>query len=377
MYKLKPAHSLPALVVLTLSMMAACFWPFKFHPHNDVMFLPGEQALRFNGLGTAYSRNSFPSLRELSVNNELTVELAVRPKRVFTYGLPNILSFSDEKGQPTLVIGAWKKSLVVRLGRPGNHGWEKHHEIGIDDIFVAGKTVHLVVSLSPRGTDIFVDGRFKQSFPAAAFDTSNVPLGRLLLGNSPTGDSLWRGDMLALAFYDRALTPVEMEKGAAAGALPRSMESDRSVIARYRFDKMQSDLIPYTSDTRYAIVIPTDFSPLHLTVLEPLRRGRLLTLSFISDFVLNVLGFVPFGCLAMFYLGTATDISPRWQSTIVVLAGFSLSLGIELVQVYLPTRSSTLIDLATNTLGSATGVLLSFILTHWKLEVSDEEVATF
>lgn len=326
------------------------------------MLLPGEHGLRFQGNGTAYSREPFPALNQLSVTSELTIDMTVKPKRIINSGVPNILSFCAEEGPPALVIGAWKKSLVVRLGRPGNPGWKKYREIGVGDVFAAGKTVHLVISMGPRGVNVYVDGLLKGTFPDAIPDTSAASLGRLLLGNSPAGGSLWKGDIFSLALYDRALTSVEMTQGAIAGALPKSMESNVRLITRYRFDKMQGNIITNLSSPRYHIVIPTYFSPLRRTVLEGTSGYTRLSLSFISDIVLNILGFMPFGFLALLCLGTATAISPRWQSTLVVLAGFSLSLGIELIQVLIPTRSSSLTDLATNTLGTALGVLLFFIV---------------
>jgi len=294
--------------------------------------------------------------------------MTVRPKRVFNHGLPNILCLTAGEGQPALVIGAWRKSLVVRLGRPENPGRKKYIELGVDDVFDAGKTVHLVISLSPRGTEIFVDGSVGRSFPAAYLDISDSPLGRLLLGNSPTGDSLWRGDILALAVHDRALTPFEISQGETAGARANRIESDGGLIARYRFDEMQGNLIPNTSGPRYDIVIPPYFSPLHRTVLEPPRGGERVTLSSILDIVLNVLGFIPFGFLAMscLYPGTATAL--RWRATMAVLAGFSLSLFIELIQVFLPTRNSSLMDLAANTLGAAIGVFILFVVVGWRRE---------
>jgi len=356
-------------------MLVACFWPFEFHPHNDVVHVPG-RGLRFHGTGTAYSRDSFPSLRQLSESGELAVEMTIRPSRIFNSGLPSVFSIAADTGTPALVIGAWKKSLIVRLGRPGNPGWKKYYEIGVGDVFAAGQTVHLVISLGPQGTTIFVDGRFKRSSPAtiANLDASFASLGRLLLGNSPTGGSLWRGEILALALYDRALTLVEIAQGAAAGALPDSLESAGSLIARYRFDKIEGNLIPNTSGPRYDIIIPTYFSPLRRTVLELPGGNARLTLSFLMDIVLNILGFMPFGFLAMLSLGAAAVNSLRRQSTLVVLAGFSLSLGIELIQVLIPTRSSSLIDSATNTLGTALGVLVFFILSTRTPEGADEEV---
>lgn len=70
----------------------------------------------------------------------------------------------------------------------------------------------------------------------------------------------------------------------------------------------------------------------------------------------------PFGFLALAALGRASRLSERRQSLVVVCSGFALSLAIELTQVFLPTRSSSLTDLCANTVGTALGVLLFFML---------------
>lgn len=351
--------------------MVACFWPFEFHPHNDVVYVPGEHALRFYGFGTAYSFDSFPSLPALSRSNELTVEMALRPANISNTSLPIILSFAPEVGQPTLVIGAWKNSLIIRLGQPENPKMGKYHDIGVGDVFATGQTVHLVISFGPNGTTIFVDGHPKQSFSDASFDTSTTQLGRLLLGNSLTGRSFWKGDILALALYNRPLTPFEIAQDSSVLSLPDRKESDDGLIARYRFERTQGNLIPNTLSTKFGIVIPTYFVPQRQTVLAPPRGYPLLTFSSIKDLFLNVIGFMPFGILAMMSLSSSTAISPRKQSTLAVSAGFLLSLFIELIQVFIPTRNSTLSDLATNTLGSALGAIVFFILSTWKFKMPE------
>jgi hypothetical protein len=78
-----------------------------------------------------------------------------------------------------------------------------------------------------------------------------------------------------------------------------------------------------------------------------------------GDVVINVLGFVPLGFLAM---GLLADMRRTgfWQSLRwVVLFCFSVSLSIEIVQYFLPGRSSSLVDLLTNTLGALVGATLS------------------
>jgi VanZ family protein len=76
----------------------------------------------------------------------------------------------------------------------------------------------------------------------------------------------------------------------------------------------------------------------------------------LRDVVINVLLYVPVGAAA--YLAWR----PRWPRAAVVAAialGFTLSLTMELLQNYVPSRVTSLSDLATNTLGTAVGACLA------------------
>jgi hypothetical protein len=78
-----------------------------------------------------------------------------------------------------------------------------------------------------------------------------------------------------------------------------------------------------------------------------------------GDVIINVLGFVPLGFLAM---GLLTEMRRTgfWQSLGWVVAFcLCVSLSIELVQYFLPGRSSSLVDVLTNTLGALVGATLS------------------
>jgi glycopeptide antibiotics resistance protein len=67
------------------------------------------------------------------------------------------------------------------------------------------------------------------------------------------------------------------------------------------------------------------------------------------EFGANIAMFVPFGVLVWLAFGR-----PRWW--IVMLLGFATTVTIELVQLSLPTRFSTVSDVVANTLGTAIGL---------------------
>ena len=78
-----------------------------------------------------------------------------------------------------------------------------------------------------------------------------------------------------------------------------------------------------------------------------------------GDVIINVLGFVPLGFLAMGLLAEMRRTG-FWQSLGWVVAFcLCVSLSIELVQYFLPGRSSSMVDVLTNTLGAFVGATLS------------------
>ncbi|MCB1916765.1 MAG: VanZ family protein [Rhodocyclaceae bacterium] len=76
----------------------------------------------------------------------------------------------------------------------------------------------------------------------------------------------------------------------------------------------------------------------------------------VNDMVLNLLGFVPLGFLLVPALPRRMPLGTC--VTVTVLACFALSLGLETLQNFLPTRVASNLDLGFNTLGSLVGGLL-------------------
>ena len=72
-----------------------------------------------------------------------------------------------------------------------------------------------------------------------------------------------------------------------------------------------------------------------------------------ADMVTNLLVYMPFGLLLGFWL--RKQFSRGLTLISCALAGFSLSLGLEFAQLFLPNRHPSLIDLGLNTLGALAG----------------------
>jgi glycopeptide antibiotics resistance protein len=67
------------------------------------------------------------------------------------------------------------------------------------------------------------------------------------------------------------------------------------------------------------------------------------------------MGFIPFGFCLFFYLRITREFSPGRALWCAVLIGGLTSLGIEISQVFLPTRDSSALDLINNVLGTLIG----------------------
>jgi glycopeptide antibiotics resistance protein len=70
------------------------------------------------------------------------------------------------------------------------------------------------------------------------------------------------------------------------------------------------------------------------------------------------------GNVALFALPSAVLWSFGWPLRLTVVAGFVLSLGIELLQLTIPGRTTATVDVLCNTLGAATGWLVAASLSQ-------------
>ena len=106
---------------------------------------------------------------------------------------------------------------------------------------------------------------------------------------------------------------------------------------------------------------PLNFNPkpvLHKTILSLPSRGFRQSQWYFIDLIINVAGFIPFGFFFFAFLNNVNESSRYRNYLFTIILGGTISLAIELMQVYLPTRSSSLTDLICNILGTILGVII-------------------
>ncbi len=81
------------------------------------------------------------------------------------------------------------------------------------------------------------------------------------------------------------------------------------------------------------------------------------------DAIVNVLAYIPFGFLVG--LAVRSRYAPLLSVLIAVCCGMLLSSAMEYLQMYLPMRTSSNLDLLTNTTGTLAGALLAVSISSW------------
>jgi VanZ family protein len=258
-----------------------------------------------------------------------------------------MLSAVDAEGRELFFLGQWRSELILRILKEERLFHLRYRETGAGGL-QKDVTRSIVVRSENRVPTLFVDGAPARTMSGVDFPLPSDKRGpaRMILGNSPSGESPWNGDLLSLAFYRKALSPAELASGEAAPVL------------RYDFSERSGTVCRGGSDPRYDIVIPSLFRAPEKGVLAPPWRIQEYNRSFWKDVLVNILGFVPFGFAVYAWLRKNVERKETGAMGIALLLGAGISLFIELLQVRLPTRDSSLTDVTNNVFGTYIGARL-------------------
>lgn len=331
-------------------------WPFNLNPANHVFWLKSEPGVRFSGSGHLYSTGS---LSGFFSDRQISLECWLRPAAEPNNRLPHILSFWDGRRQEVFLLGQWKDSPAIRVRTSRPDVPRGYRERGKTQTLIKNRTVFLTLTSSPEGTTLHVDGALAKEFPGFPL-LEDRPAGRivLVLGNSAIGKSYWAGDLLGLALYNRVLSPREIRENHSRWVKRdyQTLKSGPGLIGLYPFNEGKGEWARNWISEAHPLHLPAFFHPLQKVILEWPTKEQLKRWSFYQDVAVNILGFIPLGFFLTLWLLRVTRLPAAGAGALVLLLGILISLGIEITQVYFPTRDSSASDLVFNILGTLIGM---------------------
>lgn len=334
--------------------LVAGLWPFRA-PRNRAKWVENKDGIQFIPNSGVRSAAAFhPQSPE--VNTSESIEIWLVPSSA--HDTNTILSFdgSDHPGAPFL-LRQYKDELIVRQPYIDGQGVPQAKWLAVGNAVSGGNPVFVTVTMGARDTSIYLDGVLSESFTKRGKSTNNLT-GRLVVGDGPQGRGGWTGQVRGLAMYGSQLTPSEVAEHYArwTKSLQPISRVGENPIALYLFNEHKGDLVLNQLDPTKNLVIPERYFALHPAFLSSVMSDYQPTWEYWQDIGVNIAGFVPYGFFFALLWSELHVI--KHPSVTTVFVGLLISLTIEVLQVFLPTRSSGSTDLITNTLGGAIGVVI-------------------
>jgi VanZ family protein len=335
-----------ACVLVLAAILAAGLWPFSFREKNNA-FWNETGGLHFGDPGMAVSEGTF---RGLSGDQGRSIELWIKPD--LNWEASTILSFYVRKTAPVLQLRQSGDDFFFTTAREIGVKPNKPRNVFVEHVFRRTEPVLLTLCSSGNNLQIYVNAVLKKSVAGMQMRGEDFQ-GILIVANAPYGNLSWKGEYLGLAFYDHALRAEAIQEHYAAWQHARADIAQQNPSTLYLFDEGAGERVRNRGKTGPDIVIPPKYAIPEPTFLVPFWKEYRPTGAYVKDLAINVFGLVPLGfCFAALF---AWIKGRRRSWRYVVVLGFLVSLTIELIQAFMPTRFSGTTDLIANTAGTALG----------------------
>jgi hypothetical protein len=320
-------------VILTLGL-----WPFH-SPKNEVTWLGNRNGLRFGTSSTVVSPDAF-QMTSAEGDASGSIEVWLQPRRIWDSGTfltfyhpENLHQFSMRQSQTDLELQAEIRDDPLPLNTARLYV----------ETFRRSGPAFLTITSGIHGTAVYRDGilaRATQRFRLSSQEFT----GRLVLGDAAGQPDSWSGELLGLAIYSRELTAAQVQRHYQTwtqGERPE-ISAEEHNIALYRFGERSGRVVHNQAISGVDLYIPEKYAVLDRSFLEPFWKEFSMSWSYWDTFPKNIVGFIPFGfcfyaCLSAHKVGRA--------ALATVILGTLVSLTIEVLQAYLPTRDSGTTDI--------------------------------
>jgi hypothetical protein len=288
---------------------------------------------------------------------EASIELVFTPSKPY-YTANTVFALVNQK-HVSFAIGQSLTDLFLQ-GPFTSADSKPVPKLWINRVCGHAQDLFVTVTMDARHVDVFLDGQLARSFPVSTY-AGNLS-GKIYVGHSVEGHGHWSGSVSRLALLEGALDAAEISRRYDLWTKTRHLDSDADRRGSvYDFVTPSADFVKSTGMIGPYLMIPKNFRVPSPTVLEwPTRLNDMV----VADAVVNIVGFIPFGLVTCICLRLWTGWSTSRCVAMAILAGASISLTIELLQVLLPTRDSSLADVVTNICGTVVGAAVAAIGKH-------------
>jgi hypothetical protein len=342
-----------ACIAVLIVILSLGLWPFHA-PRNDAAWLKERNGVRFSGKGTAISTAAFEPFGS-PAESGCSIEIWVEPFRRWDKG--TILCFHSPAYPVRFSLQQSLTDLLLESG--GANGMRVRGEQGlyVNDVFRRKGPVFLTITSGEQGTAVYMNGALARTAPKFRL-AAGACAGRLILGSAPLQPGAWRGQVRGLAIYRSELRPAAVLRhfGEWTQDARPQISSDENNVGLYLFDERAGNLIHNRARPGIDLFMPERYTVLDKSMLEPFWDEFGMSQSYGESVVKNIVGFVPLGFCFFAYLSLVRRA--KHAQLVTVLLGAAVSVTIEVLQCYLPTRESGTTDIFTNTLGTYLGVLL-------------------
>jgi VanZ family protein len=343
------------LIVLG-GILVAGLWPFNPRPLNKVKWLTHENGLEFRRAGTIFTEEPINVPR--SNVEQITLDVWLQPAADTT--APILAFFKIRPREQFRLLQYGDSLLLQKQGGLDVAEFEIEHSLNIR------QSTFFTITADKEQTSVYVNGTLTKTSSHFNLSSGNLS-GRLVVGAQPFDYDSWGGQLRGLAIYHRRLTAAQAlahyESWISTKASARAAADLEDAVVLYQFDEHQGQLVHSLVASGPDLLIPQAFTVLEKRFLD-LPAPAISDQAYLQDVAINVIGFIPLGfCFCAFlHIG---KIWPRVSTPLaVVVFGAAVSLTIEILQFYLPTRDSSLTDVITNTLGTAIGVGLYYLASR-------------
>jgi hypothetical protein len=340
-------------IVVLCGILVAGLWPFR-SPKNGATWLKGRNGLLFSDYATVIGAGALTG-RGLGDSTDCSIEIWI-PAVANNQG-GTILSFYTPKHPLEFSLHQSLTDLMLQSVSSNPSGRMRRERAYVSDVFSKGRPVFVTITAGAYRTSIYIDGNLIRSVQGFRI-TPLSGAGGLIVGDTPRQPNTWSGQVRGLAIYSTELSPSRVLRHYSTWTntgLPDIIGQDRTA-ALYLFDERAGDRIHNHAGPGADLFIPGTYTVMDKVLLEPFWEEFTMSLSYWTNVLKNIVGFVPLGACFCAYFALVKR-SGR-ASLAAVIVGFAVSLTIEVLQGYLPTRDSGTTDLITNTLGTWLGVLL-------------------